>query len=335
MKAKACATRRSTSTTRTRLLTCVSCNPSGPSTGCSTPRCPAKASACWSTVAATGKASTWPAASRAGRRSAWTRATHQPRYLSNSGRLFFDSPDELVPQASNAKEDVYEYEPARDRQLHRKNRCVSLISSGTAQQESAFLDASENGDRRVLPHRPAARPRRPRHQLRPLRRQGLHQHITLPDKRKILAADLRNHQTCNPGSTPTPTAKPPSTASTGPVPTASQRSHRHRPAQTKPKPLTRAQRLAKALKTCRNSRTDTSGSACEKQARRATRPSRSQEERPAPPNASRAGAVDPAARVRCAHGTAAAVRLRAAVAAVILRLDSISAPTYCCTARKA
>ena len=33
------------------------------------------------------------------------------RYLSNSGRLFFDSADALVPQDVNGKEDVYEYEP--------------------------------------------------------------------------------------------------------------------------------------------------------------------------------------------------------------------------------
>ncbi len=31
--------------------------------------------------------------------------------MSNSGRLFFDSPDALVPQDINGLEDVYEYEP--------------------------------------------------------------------------------------------------------------------------------------------------------------------------------------------------------------------------------
>ena len=38
-------------------------------------------------------------------------STYQPRYLSDSGRLFFDSPDGLVPQDTNKLEDVYEYEP--------------------------------------------------------------------------------------------------------------------------------------------------------------------------------------------------------------------------------
>ena len=36
----------------------------------------------------------------------------QSRYLSDEGRLFFDSPDDLVPRASNHKDDVYEYEPS-------------------------------------------------------------------------------------------------------------------------------------------------------------------------------------------------------------------------------
>ena len=39
-------------------------------------------------------------------------AHYQSRYLSDSGRLFFDSPDTLVPQATNGVENVFEYEPA-------------------------------------------------------------------------------------------------------------------------------------------------------------------------------------------------------------------------------
>src|SRR5262249_37638807 len=41
-----------------------------------------------------------------------TSALFQSRYLSNQGRLFFDSPGDLVPRAKNHKEDVYEYEPS-------------------------------------------------------------------------------------------------------------------------------------------------------------------------------------------------------------------------------
>jgi hypothetical protein len=79
---------------------------------------------------------------------------HQPRYLSDSGRLFFDSPDALVSQDTNGLEDVYEYEPpgvgdctsASATFSVRSVGCVNLISSGTSSGESAFYDASENGD---------------------------------------------------------------------------------------------------------------------------------------------------------------------------------------------
>ncbi len=73
-------------------------------------------------------------------------ALYQSRYLSDQGRLFFDSPDQLVPEAKNAKEDVYEYEPEGLGSCGRSPGCVSLISSGESQRESAFLDASENGN---------------------------------------------------------------------------------------------------------------------------------------------------------------------------------------------
>jgi hypothetical protein len=83
-----------------------------------------------------------------------TMARHQPRYLSNDGRLFFDSIDALVPQDANGTQDVYEYEPPHVGSCEetsatysaRSGGCVSLISSGSSAQESAFLDASESGD---------------------------------------------------------------------------------------------------------------------------------------------------------------------------------------------
>ncbi len=82
------------------------------------------------------------------------RSSYQPRYLSDSGRLFFDSPDVLVAQDTNGLEDVYEYEPpgvgdcnsASPTFGERSRGCVSLISSGLSGSESAFMDASENGD---------------------------------------------------------------------------------------------------------------------------------------------------------------------------------------------
>jgi hypothetical protein len=100
-------------------------------------------------------------------------AVHQPRYLLDSGRLFFDSTDALVPQDVDGTEDVYEYEPegvpagehacanasASGSVVFRPARafeiegrageegagCVGLISSGTSSESSSFLDASETG----------------------------------------------------------------------------------------------------------------------------------------------------------------------------------------------
>jgi hypothetical protein len=75
---------------------------------------------------------------------------YQSRYLSNSGRLFFNASDGLVPQDNNGKEDVYEYEPDGVGGCQGGQAtfggCVSLISSGGSAHESAFLDASETGN---------------------------------------------------------------------------------------------------------------------------------------------------------------------------------------------
>jgi len=87
-------------------------------------------------------------------------ALYQPRYLSDRGRLFFNSDDALVPQDVNGTWDVYEYEPPGNGEAppsdtcttesstysSRSAGCVNLISLGESAEESAFLDASENGD---------------------------------------------------------------------------------------------------------------------------------------------------------------------------------------------
>lgn len=107
---------------------------------------------------ARGWAGRWLAAILPG----WTKldqnhALYQPRYLSDSGRLFFDSPADLVSQATNGKNDVYEYEPLgvphgphacssrAGAFIGAAEGCLGLISSGTSSHESAFLDASESG----------------------------------------------------------------------------------------------------------------------------------------------------------------------------------------------
>jgi hypothetical protein len=83
---------------------------------------------------------------------------YQPRYLFDSGRLFFSSADALVPHATNGVENVYEYQPVGVGgcveglslgsvvYVASSSGCVGLISAGPSGQESAFFDASENGN---------------------------------------------------------------------------------------------------------------------------------------------------------------------------------------------
>ena len=85
-------------------------------------------------------------------------SNYQSRYLSNSGRLFFNAADALAPKDSNGTEDVYQYEPEGVGNCapasssgsvvfeSASGACVGLISSGLSGRESAFLDASESGD---------------------------------------------------------------------------------------------------------------------------------------------------------------------------------------------
>jgi phosphodiesterase/alkaline phosphatase D-like protein len=73
-------------------------------------------------------------------------ALYQSRYLTDEGRLYFNSPDDLVPQATNGKEDVYEYEPAGVGSCESPSGgCVALISGGASDHESAFLEANPSG----------------------------------------------------------------------------------------------------------------------------------------------------------------------------------------------
>jgi hypothetical protein len=133
-------------------LVCASCNPSGArpvgiTEAKGEPFAPLVDDNFWG--------ETWFAANVPG----WTPydnfgALYQSRYLSDSGRLFFNSHDGLVPQDVDGTWDVYEYEPPGIGSCTtgsatfspRSGGCVGLISSGESIEESAFLDASENGD---------------------------------------------------------------------------------------------------------------------------------------------------------------------------------------------
>jgi hypothetical protein len=92
-------------------------------------------------------------------------AYYQPRYLSDEGRVFFNSPDALVPLDVSKHSEVFEYEPAgvpsgehacsassssgsevfKPANGEEAAGCVALISTGTAAEGSQFLEASAGG----------------------------------------------------------------------------------------------------------------------------------------------------------------------------------------------
>jgi NHL repeat len=252
-----------------RLLSCVSCDASGPSSGVLDTEHAGEGQGLlvdrrgdWSGQYLAGSVPGWMP-------SGLDRSIRQPRYLSNEGRLFFDSPDQLVEQATNGREDVFEYEPTGVGSCDQLAGCVSLISSGTAQQESAFLEASENGDDAFFIT------------SQPLVAADRDTNFDVYDARVCTstspcltsqASSLRpceSTQTCKPASTPPPAISSPPTS----VVTAQSTAPKHETqgstttqAAGKAKPPTRAQELAKALRRCRKDRRKHKRIACERRA---------------------------------------------------------------------
>jgi hypothetical protein len=70
----------------------------------------------------------------------------QARYLTNEGRLYFDSQDSLTPfDTNNGVEDVYQYEPSGIGSCKRQGGCVNLISAGHEPIDSNFLAIDQSG----------------------------------------------------------------------------------------------------------------------------------------------------------------------------------------------
>ena len=83
------------------------------------------------------------------------RSLYLPHYVLDDGRVFFNSVDPLVPADSNGNWDVYDYQPvgvgtcASSTSTAGVSRtgsgCVGLVSSGTADGDAGFLDATPSG----------------------------------------------------------------------------------------------------------------------------------------------------------------------------------------------
>lgn len=211
-----------------------------------------------------------------------THALYQSRYLSSEGRLFFDSADALVPADVNGEEDVYEYEPegvgscsattasASEVFDRLAGGCVALISAGSSSKESAFLDASETGDDVFFLTTSLLVP------------QDIDTAFDVYDAHQCTggspcpATDATGSSppcstvdSCRAAPTPQPEifTAPPSATFSG----AGNVVQPEPGAAVKPRPLTRAQKLADALRACRkkpSKKPSKKRAACEAQARR-------------------------------------------------------------------
>jgi hypothetical protein len=247
-------------------LSCVSCNPTG-----------ARPDGVFDKESFPGllvdHPKTWWGTWVAGSIPGWTLkkvdiALYQSRYLSDNGRVFFNSADALVPQDTNNVMDVYEFEPPGVGDCSTSNRtysptsggCVSLISSGSSKEESAFLDASESGDEVFF--------------LTASRLVGsdIDGSFDVYDAHVCSAgspcppppappAPACEGDACETPSTPPNDQTPGSLTYTGPE-------NPPPPPPVKPKPPTQKQLLAKALKACKKKHSKHRRVACERQARK-------------------------------------------------------------------
>ncbi|HEX3433889.1 MAG TPA: NHL repeat-containing protein [Solirubrobacteraceae bacterium] len=192
---------------------------------------------------------------------------YQARYLSEHGRLFFNSSDALSQQDKNGGEDVYEYEPTGVGSCASSPGCAALISSGESTDESAFLDASENGGDAFFLTKSN------------LVTQDLDQAYDVYDAHDCgespciapatQPAPCNSSTTCQGNSTSsTNFATPSSSTNAGNALTIPGPAPKGQPLGTKNVKPTRAQLLAKALKKCKKLKRKKPRVSCEKQARK-------------------------------------------------------------------
>jgi hypothetical protein len=226
----------------------------------------------------------------------WTSPRYQSRYLSDGGRLFFNSSDALVPQDTNHAQDVYEYEPPNGEGAPAGDTCtpeastysptsegcVNLVSSGKSPLESSFLDATEDGSEVFFLT-----------------------NAQLVPQDTDTSTDVYDAHICTTGSPSPPPPPPPITPCSGdacqpagiapedpaqtliaPAPPAPK-------AETPPKPKTaeqlRIEHLGKALKTCRRDKSKKKRATCERTARKKYAPPRKAKKSRKSSSAERAG----------------------------------------------
>lgn len=211
------------------------------------------------------------------------RAVHQPAYLSDNGRVIFNSLDALVAQDTNQRtetvagvaekvgvSDVYEYEPNGVGTCNVAPGCDALVSSGTAANESVFVEAGTTADDVffLTPAKLLASDIDFAYDIYDARVCGVSGAAPCLTPPAPPAPECIG-EFCKAAAPPPPSFADSATAThsgAGNTPTTEVLNNK----ATKPpaKKLTRAQQLTKALKSCKKLKKKKKRVACEKQARK-------------------------------------------------------------------
>ena len=178
-----------------------------------------------------------------------TRLISDSRGVSEDGNeIFFDTPDQLVPEDTNGKRDVYEWHDG----------LISLISSGKGTSESFFLDNSASGDDAFFATSAN------------LSGSDTDGSYDIYDARVGGGFPTSNPPSGCSGACQAQVSAPPLVpplASASPL-GAGEQVPEVSPTQTGRKPVSRAQKLTRSLKACKKERGRRRRHACEAQARR-------------------------------------------------------------------
>ncbi len=191
--------------------------------------------------------------------------TYLPQWISEDGnRVFFDSSAPLVAQDTNGRQDVYEWE----REGHGScthgygstGGCVFLLSGGSSEANSWFVGASANGSDAFIVTRAKLVP------------EDENDAFDLYDARvdgvKSVAPPVCTGTGCQGLPAPPPLFATPSSATFNGVGNFTTPVAEHAKPKTKVKALTRAQKLARALKACERQKKHKKRVSCQAGARR-------------------------------------------------------------------
>ena len=189
--------------------------------------------------------------------------TYMQRFISaNGNRVFFDSPEPLVPEDGNGRQDVYEWERDTEGSCETSSGCTYLLSGGTSAASSWLLDASSSGEDVFIATRAQ------------LTGEDQNDAYEVYDVR-VGATQPVAPAVCAPATPSTCQPQPPPPASFSVPASAGFAGMGNLPPAAgvgaamvvRPKALTRAQKLARALKACGKSKKRAKRAACKRQAR--------------------------------------------------------------------